>query len=41
MNGFVEDLKRDAMVVNITVDGQSQTVTIPLTRKGDATNANR
>jgi hypothetical protein len=41
MNGFVEALKRDAMVVNLTVDGQSQSVTVPLTRKGDKTNANR
>ena len=36
MNGVVEGLKRDAVVVNLTVDGQSQTVTIPLTRKGEA-----
>lgn len=41
MNGFVEALKREAMVVNLTVDGQSQSVTVPLTRKGDKTNANR
>ena len=41
MNGFVETLKRDAMVVNLTVDGQSQSVTVPLTRKGEKTNANR
>ena len=41
MNGYVEALKRDAMVVNLTVDGQSQSVTIPLTRKGEKTNANR
>lgn len=41
MNGVVEDLKRDAVVVNLTVDGQSQSVTIPLTRKGDKANANR
>jgi hypothetical protein len=41
MNGFVEALKRDAMVVNLTVDGQSQSVTVPLTRKGEKTNANR
>ncbi|HET7224671.1 MAG TPA: hypothetical protein VFK69_03065, partial [Candidatus Eisenbacteria bacterium] len=36
MNGVVEGLKRDAVIVNLTVDGQSQTVTIPLTRKGDS-----
>ena len=41
MNGFVEGLKRDAMIVNITVDGQSQSVTVPITRKGEKSNANR
>jgi hypothetical protein len=41
MNGVVETLKRDAVVVNLTVDGQTETVTIPLTRKGDQTNVNR
>jgi hypothetical protein len=41
MNGVVEALKRDAMIVNITADGQSQSVTIPLTRKGEKANANR
>ncbi len=41
MNGFVEDLKRDAMIVKLTMDGQSQSVAIPLTRKGDQTNAIR
>ena len=41
MNGYVEGLKRDAMIVNITVDGQSQSVSIPLTRKGERSNANR
>jgi hypothetical protein len=40
MNGVVESLKRDGVIVTITVDGQSQSVTIPLTRKGDS-NANR
>ena len=35
MNGYVEALKRDAMIVSITVDGQSQSVTIPISRKGD------
>jgi hypothetical protein len=40
MNGVVEGLKRDGVVVRLTVDGQSQSVTIPLTRKGDS-NANR
>jgi hypothetical protein len=41
MNGFVEALKRDAMIVNLTLDGQSQLVRVPLTRKGDKANANR
>jgi hypothetical protein len=41
MNGVVEELKRDGMVVNLTVDGQSESVTIPLTRKGEKVNANR
>ena len=35
-NGFVESLRRDAVVVNITADGQSQTVVIPFVRKGDS-----
>jgi hypothetical protein len=34
-NGFVEGLKRDALVVTITAEGQSQSVVIPLERKGD------
>ena len=35
-NGVVEGLKRDGVIVNITADGQSQTVVIPLmVRKGD------
>lgn len=41
MNGVVEGLKRDAVVVKLTVDGQTQSVAIPLTRKGDQSNANR
>jgi|GEM_PF-5216966 len=41
MNGVVEGLKRDALVVKLTVDGQSQSVTIPVTRKGDSSNAKR
>jgi len=35
MNGVVSDLKRDAVIVNLTVDGQSESVVIPLTRKGE------
>jgi hypothetical protein len=35
-NGFVESLRRDAVVINVTTDGQSQTVVIPFVRKGDA-----
>lgn len=34
-NGFVEGLKRDALIVTITSEGQTQTVAIPLVRKGD------
>ncbi len=41
MNGFVESLKRDKMIVNLSVDDQSQSVAIPLTRKGENSNANR
>ena len=41
MNGYVESLNRNAMIVNLTLDGQSQLVTVPLTRKGDKANANR
>ncbi len=40
MNGVVQGLRRDALIVSLTADGQSQTVTIPLTRKGDS-DANR
>jgi hypothetical protein len=41
MNGYVETLHRDAMIVNLTLDGQSTPVRVPLTRKGDKANANR
>src|SRR5258705_5702609 len=41
MNGVVEELKRDGVVVNLTVDNQSESVTIPLTRKGEKKNASR
>ena len=41
MNGYVETLKRDAVIVNLTLDGQSQSVRLPLTRKGDKANASR
>ncbi len=34
-NGYVEALRRDALVINVTADGQSQQVTIPFVRKGD------
>jgi hypothetical protein len=40
MNGVVAGLKRDGVVVSLTTDGQTQSVTIPLTRKGES-NANR
>lgn len=35
-NGYVESLRRDAVVINVTADGQSQQVVIPFVRKGDA-----
>lgn len=35
-NGFVEALRRDAVVVNLTAEGQTQSVVIPLVRKGDS-----
>jgi hypothetical protein len=41
MDGVVESLRRDAVVVKLTMDGQTQSVAIPLTRKGDHSNANR
>jgi hypothetical protein len=41
MNGFVEQLQRDAVVVRLAIDGQSQTVSIPLIRKEDNNNASR
>jgi hypothetical protein len=41
MNGVVETLQREAVVVKLTVDGQTQSVAIPLTRKGDQNNASR
>jgi hypothetical protein len=41
MNGVVEELRREAVVVKLTVDGQTQSVVVPLTRKGDHSNANR
>jgi hypothetical protein len=34
-NGYVEGLKRDALLVTITSENQTQTVAIPLVRKGD------
>jgi hypothetical protein len=34
-NGYVESLRRDAVVVNVTADGQSQQVVIPFVRKGE------
>ncbi len=34
-NGYVEGLKRDGVIVNITAEGQTQSVVIPLVRKGD------
>jgi hypothetical protein len=34
-NGVVDELRRDAIVVSIKTDGQSQQVVIPFTRKGE------
>lgn len=34
-NGVVDALRRDALVVSVTADGQSQQVVIPFVRKGD------
>jgi len=34
-NAVVDELRRDALVVTVTADGQSQQVVIPFTRKGD------
>jgi hypothetical protein len=39
-NGVVQDLRRDAVVVKLTVDGNTDLVEIPLTRKGES-NENR
>ena len=33
MNGYVEGLKRRSVIVRLTADGDSQSVTIPLMRK--------
>jgi hypothetical protein len=41
MNGFVESLSREGIVVSLTADGQTQSVSIPLTRKGDKNGAAR
>jgi hypothetical protein len=41
MNGVVDGLRRDAMIVKITNENGTDVVTIPLTRKGDDNNANR
>jgi hypothetical protein len=34
-NGYVEALRRDAVVIIVTADGQSQQVVIPFVRKGE------
>ena len=34
-NGYVEALRRDAVVIMVTADGQSQQVVIPFVRKGE------
>jgi len=40
MNGVVDGLRRDAMIVKLTTESGPELVTIPLTRKGDDSNAN-
>ena len=40
MNGVVSGLTREALMVSITQDGQTESVAIPLTRKGES-NGNR
>jgi hypothetical protein len=40
MNGVVESLKRDALVVKLDMEGISQSVTIPVTRKGEKNDDN-
>lgn len=41
MNGTVEGLRRDGMIVKLTTDGTTESVVIPLTRKGEDSDANR
>jgi hypothetical protein len=36
MNGVVEALKRDAVVVKLNTEGATQSITIPVTRKGES-----
>lgn len=40
MNGVVESLKREALVVRLDMEGISQSVTIPVTRKGEKNDGN-
>ena len=35
-NGYVESLRRDAVVIVVTADGQSQQVVIPFVLKGES-----
>jgi hypothetical protein len=41
MNGVVDGLRRDALIVKLTTESGTELVQIPLTRKGDDSNANR
>ena len=41
MNGVVDGLRRDAVIVKLTTEGGTELLQIPLTRKGDDSNANR
>lgn len=40
MDGVVEELKRDAVIVKLVTDGVTERVTIPVTRKGEDSNGN-
>ena len=41
MNGVVDGLRRDAVIVKLTTESGTELVQIPLTRKGDDSNGNR
>lgn len=41
MNGVVDGLRRDAVIVKLTTESGTELIQIPLTRKGDDSNGNR